>query len=130
MTPPLTPQFNRAFPNPELTVDYDEAMRFIQLAFKRFPHGQLKAWAAEQEFNYPTLISLRNNSLRRPAPLQVQKILEKFNFPTEVIRVSRSRVSTHEFVFQGKGDLDLFHHQLKEYEDTKPTDSPASAARE
>ncbi|QKG59053.1 toprim domain-containing protein (plasmid) [Hymenobacter sp. BRD128] len=84
-----TNQFNRVFQDPDLTVDYEKALRFIQLAFKRFPHGQLKSWAQEHEFNYPTLISLRNNTLRRPAPLQAQKVLEKLNFPTEVIRVSR-----------------------------------------
>ena len=126
---PATP-FNRAYPNPELTVDYAEALRFVQLAFKRFPHGQLKKWAGDHGFNYPTLISLRNNTLRRPAPLQVQKILGELKFITEVITVSRAGTSTHEFVFQGMEDLTQFHHQLKEYADTIPTPSRPPAARE
>lgn len=128
-----TDQFNRVFQDPNLTVDYDKALRFIQLAFKRFPHGQLKSWALKHGFNYPTLISLRNNTLRRPAPLQAQKVLEKLKFPTEVIRVSRKGKSTHEFIFQGGAEaITAFHHQLTEYENTTPTptDSPAAAARE
>jgi len=129
MTQPPTPQFNRVYPDPKLTVDYDEAIRFLQLAFKRFPHGQLKSWAGQHEFNYPTLVSLRNNTLRRPAPVQVQKALEKFDFLTDIIRVTRGGKSTHEFVFQGGEALAQFHHQLKEYENTTPTSDPGSAAR-
>ena len=127
MAPTPTVQFNRVHPDPNLTVDYEKALRFIQLAFKRFPHGQLKKWAGEHEFNYPTLISLRNNTLRRPAPLQAQKVLEKLKFSTDLIRVSRGGVSTHEFVFQSEGDLAQFHHQLLEYENTTPNSAPAAA---
>lgn len=130
MTHTPTTQFNRAFPDPQLTVDYGKALRFLQLAFKRFPHGQLKTWATEHGFNYPMLISLRGNTLRRAAPLQVQKLLVKLNFTTEVIRVSRGGVSTHEFVFQSMGALEQFTHQLKEYENTTPSDSAPAAARE
>ena len=126
-----TSQFNRVFPDPSLTVDYDKALRFIQLALKRFPHGQLKSWAAEHEINYATLTSLRNNTLRRPAPLQAQKVLGKLKFPTEVIRVTREGKSTHEFAFlDGAVGLNLFHQQLQEYENTTPTKQPAPAAGE
>ena len=132
MTTTPTTQFNAAFPNPALTVDYDKVLYFVQLSFKRFPHGKLKSWAAEHGFNYQTLISLRNNTLRRPAPLQVQKVMEKLldKFKTDLIRVTRSGVNTHEFVFQDVEAIDLFHQHLKEYETPAPSNNPAATAGE
>jgi hypothetical protein len=119
---PYTPtaQFNQVVPDPKLTIDYGKAVNFVQLSFKRFPHGKLKSWAAEKGFNYPTLISLRNNTLRRPAPLQVQKVLKELLFNTEVIRISLGGTSRYEFVFPSVEDLDRFHQHLQEYENPPP----------
>lgn len=128
MTAPPISQYNRIFSDPNLTIDYAKALRFVQLAFKRFPHGQLKKWAQEQEVNYATLVSLRSNGLRRKAPQLVQKVLAHLRFETELIRVTRNGDTEHDFVFRNEGEMTAFHHQFAEYEHPSPPD--AEPARE
>lgn len=129
MTLPPTPQYNRTFSDPNLTVEYDKALRFVQLALKRFPHGSLKKWAADNAFTYSTLVTLRSNGLRRKAPQVVQEVLSLLKFPTELIRVTRNGETVHDFVFPSVVEIDAFHHQLSEYEYTKPA-GDAEPARE
>lgn len=67
----------------QLDVSYLDAQTLVQGFLKKLGHGRLKTFYKEVEaaapeergINYQSLISIRSNNLKRPAPLIVQRIL-------------------------------------------------------
>jgi len=120
--------FHRAFPSPHLLVPYSEGLRFVQIALRSFPHGGLKEWATTRKpaINYSMLVTLKNNKLRKPAPLLVQRILKEFDFPAELIGTDGVDNERHyKFVFPNQELLDLFNSQLAQHDNS--TNNPEGA---
>ncbi|MBT9394389.1 hypothetical protein KLP40_14555 [Hymenobacter sp. NST-14] len=109
------------------TVPYKEVLGVAQGFLKKLGHGRLKAFidevekehAGERGMNYQSLITLRNNKSKRPAPILVQRILrDGMGLETEYHREADDYV----YQFKDKEQAGAFDALKKLYVEQPPTE--------
>lgn len=81
VSPPL-------LPNPALILTYDDALVFVKARLSTFVHGDLKKWVSQVDpaLSYTTVVGLKNDTLMKPAPRPLQKLLLALGFETELMQ--------------------------------------------
>ena len=99
------------FPDPALSVSYQEALDYAQLRLNMLGHGSLKPFCEQHKLPYPTIINLKNDKLKTEQPRVLQRLLTGLGVLSELIR-HPPKSKEQRFLFPNHAALVSFQHQL------------------
>ena len=101
-----------SFPDLDLTITYEDGLRYCAYRLKMFGRGELKPFCEARSLPYTTIVNLKNGNLKTEEIRLVLRLLRNLDVPVELIRIAPDS-SIHRFLFPNQELLDTFRAQLK-----------------
>ncbi|GAB2469832.1 hypothetical protein GCM10011375_40480 [Hymenobacter qilianensis] len=99
-------------PDLDLTITYEDGLRYAAYRLKMFGRGELKPFCDARGLPYTTLVNLKNGNLKTEEIRLVLRLLRHLDVPVELTRIAPDS-NIHRFVFPNRELLDKFQATLK-----------------
>jgi len=109
---PDTPLPPSRFFDLQLTITYEDGLRYSAYRLKMFGRGELKPFCEARGLPYTTIVNLKNGNLKTEELRLVLRLLRNLDVPVELIRIAPDS-NVHRFLFPSPELLATFQAQLK-----------------